>query len=61
MTSDAWGTHVRLSGLGTASIAATTGTGLGLVLRVVPNSGGWLIALLALSAAVVGLAQQTLP
>lgn len=43
------------------ALAMILGAGLGLGLRTASNSGGWLVALLALSAAVVGLAQQTLP
>jgi hypothetical protein len=42
-------------------LAVPVGAALGLCLRAVPNGGGWLVALLALSAVVVGLAQQTLP
>lgn len=52
---------MNLLALRATALVVTAGAGMGLGLRVAPNGGGWLMALLIFSAAVVGLAQQTLP
>lgn len=52
---------MSLLALRAVAAAVTVGAGLGLGLRAAPIGGGWLVVLLALSAAAVGLAQQTLP
>ena len=43
------------------AIVTLGGGALGLALRAVPNDRAWLMALLALSAVLVAVAQQTLP